>query len=42
VRLPVTLSSVTGHVAAVTLRGREPRPLADRLVERIRRQAAAA
>lgn len=40
VRLPVTLSSVTGTVAAVTLRGRERRPLASQLVEHIRKSAA--
>lgn len=39
VRLPVALPSVTGTIAAVTLRGREPRPLADQLVAEIRRQA---
>jgi len=42
VRLPVELSSVTGKIAAVTLRGRERRPLADRLIAEIRKQAAAA
>lgn len=41
VRLPVTLPSVTGTIAAVTLRGRERRPLADQLVAQIRTQAAA-
>lgn len=42
VRLPFELSSVTGKIAAVTLRGRERRPLADQLVAEIRRQAYAA
>jgi len=42
VRLPVTLPSVTGTIGAVTLRARERRPLADQLVEQIRKQAAAA
>lgn len=40
VKLPVALPSVTGTIAAVTLRGRERRPLAGQLVEQIRRSAA--
>lgn len=42
VRLPVTLPKVTTTIAAVMLRGRARRPLADRLVETIRKQAAEA
>lgn len=40
VRLPVTLPAVTTTIAAVMVRGRARRPLADRLVETIRKQAA--
>jgi len=40
VRLPVTLPAATATIAAVMLRDRARRPLADRLVETIRRQAA--
>lgn len=42
VRLPVTLPKVTTTIAAVMLRGHARRPLADRLVETILKQAAEA
>jgi DNA-binding transcriptional LysR family regulator len=41
VRLPIDLPSVTGTIAAVTLRGRARRPLAERLVASIRAQSSA-
>jgi DNA-binding transcriptional LysR family regulator len=42
VRLPVDLPPVTGTIASVTLRAREQRPLANQLMEQIRRLASAA